>query len=215
MVMGRKLAQRQEEFRRQHQHEQSGRQSDAAAGTEADIAQQAEAHIDRDHRDRHGAEQLQHGGGQEGDAEDTHGPLAVIVRNLADQVQFSPRLTEQLQRRQTLQPIEEVSAHARQRLELPLAGGRGAHPDQRHEQRYEGRRSKQHGADHPVHREDCRQQGQGHQHRQRHLRQEAGEIAVECIDLLDQDGCQIAAVPATHIGRPKARDVAVKLATQA
>ncbi len=97
-----------------------------------------------------------------------------------------------------------------------LAAGQrlGGAPDQHHEQRDQRCGDQQHHAGERIPREHHRQHDQGHQRRQRKLRQVAPEVVVECVHPLGGGVGQLAAALLRGVGRAERGDVVEELRAQ-
>ena len=144
--------------------------------------QEAEPDGDRHECDRNGCQELKDQGREEGEPERRHGRRAVAVGHGSDGAGLGLGSSEDLQRGEPRHDVEEVPGQALQgahahRRSIP----RGA-PDQRHEERDEGKaHCDERGADPigPGHHAD---DGDRHDHGEEELREIAREIAIECVD---------------------------------
>ena len=91
---------------------------------------------------------------------------------------------------------------------------RRLHADQRHRQRHEGAGDGQDHTGHPVDRIDGDEDQDRQDHRHPALRQEAGVIAVQCLDPLDQRHRQVAGLALHPPGRTQGVQPVEHLAPQ-
>ncbi len=163
-------------------------------------AQVAQPEIQRHHRHADRGEELEHGGGQERDAQHFHGALAHAFGRGGHALQLGLAAPVQAQQAQALDPISEMTTHAGQFAQLRTAGRFCAPAHQHHEERHQRRGEHQDQRHHPV--------GPGHRQRdqQRHHhyfdadRLVTGVIILDCICMRQH---QLAQLPGTLLAQPQ------------
>ena len=121
------LPQRRISLGRKDQHDQ------ASAEIDRPVQQpQADRHGDNGHRDR--GDELERGGGEERESQGSHGRSPMLISPPANRFDLTLCSTEQQQRGQALDDVEEVPAKDGQRSPLTSRRLCGAAPDQHAEQ---------------------------------------------------------------------------------
>ncbi len=157
-----------------------------------DHAQVAQAQVHRHHRHADRGEELEHGRGQEGNAQHVQGAFAHALGGGGDAAQFVLAAAVQAQQAQALEPVGEMPAHPRQLAQLAATGGFGAPAHQHHEDRHQRRGAQQQQAHHPVAPADREQDQQRHHAHFQPRRLVAGVVAVQRVAVGQQQFAQFA-----------------------
>ena len=179
------LAQGPVELGRQEQHQEGVLEGDGAVD-------QAHPQDHRDERYGGGRHELEHQPGEERVAQHLQGTLPELAANPLHLLFLGRDASERLERRQALQGVEEVRAHAREREPLAPRVLLGVAPDQDHHHRYNRRGNDQQHRAGDVARKDVAHYQQRNGGAQEDLRQVAGEVRIQPLDTLRQGRRQLA-----------------------
>ncbi|CFL95171.1 Uncharacterised protein [Bordetella pertussis] len=155
-------------------------------------AQVGQADIDRHAGHALRREELQHGRGQESDAQHRHRALAQGVAGRHDRLLLGLGAAIQLQRGQAAQAVGEEPRQPRKRLQVTAAGRLRPPPHQRHEQGDQRRAHQQQQAGDHIDRQHHDREGDRQHRRRAHGGQVLGEEGVQRLDLLDHGAGQFA-----------------------
>ncbi len=131
------LAQRQVHLRGEQQREQPAAQVQRAR-------HQPKSDRHRNQRHRQGRQQFQHERRHERPAQRHHGLFPVGIGDPADHLHLGLRPIEDLQRRQTLDDVEEVPGQPAEHRPLLVGPGPGGEPHQHHEDRNQWQGDREH-----------------------------------------------------------------------
>ena len=174
--MRRQTPQRRVILRRQQQAEHAHAQAQRRVA-KVQHAQIGQAQIDRDHGHAQRCEEFQHRRRQESDSQHFEAAHPHSFGGVAYARQLGIAASVQTDHSQPAQAVGEITAHARQRLELLPAGRFRTPAHQHHEQGNQRQSHQQDRADHAIHAEHRDQQGQRYRDHFRARQQVAAEIA--------------------------------------
>ena len=168
-----------------------GEDQDEQGGGQIQVAvEHPEADRHRDHRHRQGRQQLQHQGGEKGDPQRPHG-LAAVGRLAAPQpLGLGLGAAEDLQGGQAGDQVGEVPGEPGLHRPAALGEGLGRPADQGHEDRDQRQRERDDQRRGEVGAQDRHPHHQRNGDRQRQLRQVLGEVAVQRVQTLGDQGDQ-------------------------
>jgi hypothetical protein len=168
-----------------HQQQEHAQLQGQRAGAQLQVIDEGEADIEGDAGDAERSEEFEHGRGQEGDAQHLERALAQGLARLDDARGLPSLTTEEFEGEHALQAIGKAAGEMAEGAGLAVGGDLGAPADQGHEGRNERRGDEEQEARHPIERQDDGAEDQWQQRGLQGGRQIAGEIAIECFDLID------------------------------
>ncbi len=171
-------------------------------------AEEAQAHGHGDERHRHGGQQLEYQGGEEGQPQRRHGGRAVAVRHRCDRSGLGLRPSEHLEGGQPGHDVEEVAGQLLQRSHAGGGAVLGGGADERHEERDQREADRDQGGADPVRAGDDADDRDGDDDGEEELGEVAREVAVERVDPGRHEHAELTRVTALQPARPQGGDAA-------
>ena len=207
MVLGRQVAKRQVELRREHEHREPRLQAEPALD-------EADADRHGHERDPEGGGELEHRAGEEGDAERPHRRAPVLVADLRDPLGLRRAPVERAQSGQSTDDVQEVRGEQPERLTPLRRAPLRVAADQPHEHGHEREREQHDPGGDEVDRGHEGEHGDRDDRRQHELREVAGERGLERVDAADGEGRHLRALRAVERGRAVAEPALDDVQTQ-
>ena len=199
----------------QGQVELGGEQQDEERLLEGQApVKQAQADLDGDDGGAERGDHLQRQGGEEGDAQHTHGRQAEALGGVADDLDLRPAAGEHLERCQPLEHVEGVGVEAGEGGPLAAGGGLRLVADEHHENGDERGGEEQDQGGEGVDGEDEEQEDQRRKGSQGELGQVLGVIGVQGFDTLGGGSHELAAALSAGIGGTQVEEAAEQARAQ-
>ena len=173
--------------RAQRPVELGGEDEDEERLAEADPrVEEAQPHLDRDHRRPQRRERLEHQRGDEGEAQHAHRHRAVPLARPRDRVGLVAGPPEGPQRGEALKRVEEARGQARERHPLPARALPRLLPDEPHEEGDEREGQQEHERGERVRPQDGGEDEEGDEDGEVRLGEVLGEVRVERVHPADE-----------------------------
>lgn len=195
-----KQPKRQVELGRQDEHEKRLLERETTI-------EQAQADLDGHDGCAYGGDHLLHERRKERHAQYAQRPVAKAVADLCDNLYLVAGATEQLERRQSLQRVQKVRAHARKHLPLPPRQCIGQVADEDHKHRDDRRSQQQHQAGDEIEGKDKNEERHRHKDGQRELWKILAKVSVKRLNALDRRVDQFTAALAVGVGWSQSQNV--------
>ncbi len=171
------------------------------------VIQQAETNLHGDDGCAEGGQQFQRQCRKEGDAQHAQCGVTELVADLRDGAGLSLGLTEELQRGQALQAVEEVRAEQAQGFVLAFGDGLCALADHDHKEGNQRRGDQEDDARQQVDGENKDEDREGNEGGDDQLRQVLAKVGIQRLDALDRGGGQLAGALSARVGGTQLEDV--------
>ncbi len=162
--------------------------------------EQAQTDFDRDDGGADRRDHFEREGGEERDAQHAERRIAKLLAHACDRGDLVAAASEDFERRQALQDVEEMRAHHAQRGVLPTRQKVCRAADQKHKQRNERRGQQQDDAGENIERKDDREHRKWHERGEDELRQVLAVVRFERFDAIDRGGDEFAGAFAARVG---------------